>query len=87
MHTGSKPCAHDDYSSRNYCRDQLPDATVSVTTPDGFMIFSARVSPGLKVMLNAGAVKLPSALIVPVAATNPLRERVTVIAAAEVGHV
>jgi hypothetical protein len=86
MHTG-RTYAHDDCSSSNYCKDQLPDATVLFTTPDGFIIFSARVSPGLKVMLNEGAVKLPSALIVPVATTDPLRERVTVIAAAVVGHV
>jgi hypothetical protein len=85
MHTG-RTYAHDDCSSSNYCKDQLPDATVLFTTPDGFIIFSARVSPGLKVMLNEGAVKLPSALIVPVATTDPLRERVTVIAAAATGQ-
>jgi hypothetical protein len=86
MHTG-RTSAHDDYSSINYCKDQLPDAMLLFTTPDGFITFSARVSPGLKVTVNVGAVKLPSLLIVPVATTIPLRERVTVIAAAVAGHV
>src|ERR1700756_5146569 len=85
--TQARTCAHDDYSSVNYCKDQLPDAMVLFTTPDGFMIFSVRLSPGLKVVLNVGAVKLPSVLTVPVATTVPLRESVTVIAAAVVGHV
>ena len=60
---------------------------VLFTTPDGFIIVSVRVSPGLKVVLNAGAVKLPSVLTVPVATTIPLRESFTVIAAAVMGHV
>ena len=86
MHTG-RTCAHDDYPLGNYCKDQLPEATVLFTTPDGFIIFSVRLSPELKMVLNVGAVKLPSLLIVPIATTIPLRERVTVIAAAVAGHV
>jgi hypothetical protein len=91
MHTGEPArmttAPQSTTASINYCNDQLPDATLLFTTPDGFMIFSARVSPGLKVTVNVGAVKLPSGLTVPIATTIPLRESVTVIAAAEVGHV
>ena len=62
---------------------------MSVTVLEGFVNFRVRVSPALKVTekLSGTSVKLPSGLIVPVAMTIPLRESVTVRAAAATGHV